>query len=273
MTMIACDRYLADDGLRELVLLDGADGSRLLVDRRETDGTDARLLAHLASDEPDANARLVCSEFLADASRGARRLRATDFGAQPEGDGPGPQPSCVSPGGPHRRRRPALFPALERNARRAALAPRVPPPGWRAALPQRARRRRGARGLRAGLRADSRRRGAVSSRPPGFGLDARRSSCGASSRVRSCSTGGCARLCSTRCSEHGTSFSAIAMACGRIKHDRRGNGSGETSWLARRVGLLPSTPGARPNPWVHSDTLALIARDGLGIAPREVELP
>jgi hypothetical protein len=63
------------------------------------------------------------------------------------------------------------------------------------------------------------------------------------------------------------------MACGRIKHDRRGNGSGETSWLARRVGLLPSTPGDRPNPWVHSDTLALIARDGLGIAPREVELP
>jgi hypothetical protein len=63
------------------------------------------------------------------------------------------------------------------------------------------------------------------------------------------------------------------MACGRIKHDRRGNGSGETSWLARRVGLLPSTAGARPNPWVHSDTLALIARDGLGVAPREVELP
>ena len=40
MTMIDCDRYLADDGLRELVLLDGADGSRLLVDRRETDGTE-----------------------------------------------------------------------------------------------------------------------------------------------------------------------------------------------------------------------------------------
>ena len=73
--------------------------------------------------------------------------------------------------------------------------------------------------------------------------------------------------------EHGTSLSAIAMACGRVKHDRRGNGSGETSWLARRIGLLPSSPGSRPNPWVHSDTLGLIARDGLGVAPREVELP
>jgi len=71
----------------------------------------------------------------------------------------------------------------------------------------------------------------------------------------------------------GTSFSAIAMACGRIKHDHRGNGSGETSWLARRVELLPSGAGQRPNPWVHSDTLALIARNGLGLAPREVELP
>jgi hypothetical protein len=73
--------------------------------------------------------------------------------------------------------------------------------------------------------------------------------------------------------ERGTSLSAIAMSCGRVKRDRRGNGSGETSWLGRRVGLLPSRPGGPPNPWVHSDTLALIARQGLGIAPREVELP
>jgi hypothetical protein len=63
------------------------------------------------------------------------------------------------------------------------------------------------------------------------------------------------------------------MACGRVKRDRRGNGSGETSWLARRVGLVASEPGGRPNPWVHSDTLALIAREGLGLAPRDVELP
>ena len=73
--------------------------------------------------------------------------------------------------------------------------------------------------------------------------------------------------------EGGVSFSAIAMACGRVKHDSRGNHSGETSWLARRVGLLPCGPGVGPNPWVHTDTLALIARNGLGIAPREVELP
>jgi hypothetical protein len=55
-----------------------------------------------------------------------------------------------------------------------------------------------------------------------------------------------------------------------MKRDPRGNGSGETSWLARRVGLIAD--GGASNPWVHSDTLALIARDGLGVAPREVEL-
>ena len=82
MTTIACDRYLADEVLRELVILDGAEGSRLLVDRRQSDGADARLLAHLANDEPDANAWLVCREFLGDSWRGARRLRASDFGAR-----------------------------------------------------------------------------------------------------------------------------------------------------------------------------------------------
>ena len=39
---IACDRYPTDDGSRELVILDGAHGSRLLVDRREKDGGDPR---------------------------------------------------------------------------------------------------------------------------------------------------------------------------------------------------------------------------------------
>ena len=48
--------------------------------------------------------------------------------------------------------------------------------------------------------------------------------------------------------ERGVSLSAIAMACGRVKYDRRGNHSGETSWLARRVGLLPSAPTRVPTP-------------------------
>ena len=59
-----------------------------------------------------------------------------------------------------------------------------------------------------------------------------------------------------RCS----SMSEIAMRCGRIKRDSRGNESGETSWLARRVGLLAEGGQSVPTPWVHSDVLGLIAR-------------
>jgi hypothetical protein len=70
----------------------------------------------------------------------------------------------------------------------------------------------------------------------------------------------------------GLSASEIAIRCGRMRRDARGNLSGETSWLARRVGLAPESAGRAPTPWIHSDVLALIARSGLGISPREVEL-
>jgi hypothetical protein len=68
------------------------------------------------------------------------------------------------------------------------------------------------------------------------------------------------------------SMSEIAMRCGRIKRDRRGNETGETSWLARRLGLLPEGGRSTPTPWIHSDVLALIARGGVGVSPREVEI-
>jgi hypothetical protein len=68
------------------------------------------------------------------------------------------------------------------------------------------------------------------------------------------------------------SMSEIAMRCGRIKRDAAGNESGETSWLARRVGLLPEGGRDTPTHWIHTDVLALISRDGLGVSPREVEV-
>lgn len=71
---------------------------------------------------------------------------------------------------------------------------------------------------------------------------------------------------------NGVSMSEIAIRCGRRKRDRRGFESGETSWLGRRIGMLPEGGELVPTPWVHSDVLALIARDGLGVAPFEVEL-
>ena len=70
----------------------------------------------------------------------------------------------------------------------------------------------------------------------------------------------------------GLSMSEIAMRCGRVKRDSRGRASGETSWLARRLGIMPNSGESTPAPWIHSDVLALIAREGLRISPREVEL-
>ena len=64
-------------------------------------------------------------------------------------------------------------------------------------------------------------------------------------------------------------MSEIRIRCGRTKDAGQ---SGDTSWLARRIGRLPEAGKTQPTPWVHSDTLALIARDGLGVSPREVEL-
>jgi hypothetical protein len=71
----------------------------------------------------------------------------------------------------------------------------------------------------------------------------------------------------------GVSLSEIALRCGRIKRDSRGRASGETSWLARRIGLAAEGGGGGElTPWIHSEVLALIAREGLGVSPREVEL-
>ena len=85
MREIVCDRYFAADGPRELVLIAGAGGSRLLVDRSEPDHADARLLAHLAPDEPDANARLVCWDYLNAGARHARALTRADLRCAPRG--------------------------------------------------------------------------------------------------------------------------------------------------------------------------------------------
>ncbi len=68
------------------------------------------------------------------------------------------------------------------------------------------------------------------------------------------------------------SMSEIAMRCGKVRCDARGKPSGETSWLARRLGIAPESGKGTPTPWIHTDVLALIARRGLKISPREVEL-
>jgi hypothetical protein len=270
-------RHAGEGGdARELVLLAGRNGTRLLVDRGVCDSADVRLLAHLAHDEPDANAAAVCNLYLADSSRACRRLRASDLAFTPgEGTPPPPEhgsgrasasaavltdvagaryrlaPSSGTPAElrwqcvPHRGARPVVVSAREVVA---ALEDYEPVCAMtRAAI---ARHRPDRSVSIATLHLELRR------------LEA--SPIVLNRRLREAVV--------EAVSGRGISLSAIAIACGRVKRDRHGNGSGETSWLARRIGLLPEARRSAKNPWVHSDTLALIARDGLGIAPREVEL-
>jgi hypothetical protein len=70
----------------------------------------------------------------------------------------------------------------------------------------------------------------------------------------------------------GLTMSMIAQRCGRTKRDSAGRVSGETSWLARRIGQTPEAGNQTPSPWIHSAVLALIARDGLNVSPHEVEI-
>lgn len=63
-----------------------------------------------------------------------------------------------------------------------------------------------------------------------------------------------------------TTWSDIARRCGR----RRPDGSGETSWVKRRLGVMPDGGQDHPTQWAHQAVLASIARDGLGIDPHLV---
>lgn len=253
---------------REIVSIGGAEGSRLIVDRR-ADGADERLLAHLAADEPDANANLVCEDYLASAERACRPLRPRDRHLPGEGMAAlrafraAPPPSVLVDSGGTRYRlamtgSPCELRWLREQAGRVSI---VSARHVVAALQD---YEPACELTRAAIRTW---RNDRSVSVATLGLELRRleaSPIVLNRRLRE------AVLRAVR--ERGLSLSAIAIACGREKRDPRGNGSGETSWLLRRVGLAPDRPKGIPNPWVHSDTLALIARDGLGIAPREVEL-
>jgi hypothetical protein len=258
---------------REVVLLPGAHGSRLVVDRLVDGGGDPRLVAHLTSDEPDLNAIVVTDIYLADPGRRARRLSDADLDSPP----------------------PAVDDEVsvedrvlrDRDGNRFHLAPIVT--GARP-LPEVRWLREPPVGVEGPAECVSCRRvvGALEDYEPvrrlasaaicrhrldpatsvaTLGLELRR--LGASPIILNRRLREAVIEASVR---RGVSLSSIALACGRVKYDQRGCRSGETSWLTRRVGLAADEATRRPTPWVHTEVLALIARSGLGLAPHEVEL-
>jgi len=273
-------RYLDGAGrLRELITEQAHAGSVLVIDRDAATRCDGRLVAHLGPDEPLANAALMARHFLADprAQRPlCRRVSAEDATSEPFAAESNERPTHADE---HELSLDAPRGRFQLDLVQSGMS--IPELRWRHHQTAAGQHATSVVSLRAAV-------AAVESYEPLRHL----------TRVGLVRHGGRAEVSTTvlrlelaRVSESPIvlnrrlretvlstvaqgelSMSAIAMRCGRVKHDSKGNQSGETSWLARRLGLLPEGGQSAPTPWIHSDVLALIARAGLGISPREVEL-
>jgi hypothetical protein len=264
---------------REIVTLPGAGESLLVLDRDAATLGDRRLLAHLAPDEPPENAAVVSRCFLRQARQarcGCRRLRVSDLQTVPSYEEPGVTDPVFDASSEEVHDHLGRRYRLERLAGTMSIPElrwcRRPPEGESGqaqpvsvrgtvasleryepvlVLTRRALAHRGEFGevSVATLRAEMTR---VQESPIVLNRALRAAVLDVVER-------------------QGQSMSEIAMRCGRVKRDAAGNASGETSWLGRRLGLLPEGGQRVPTPWIHTDVLALIARDGLGLSPREVE--
>jgi len=265
---------------REIVHMRGVSGTVLVVDRDVATLGDCRLVAHLAPEEPSGNAALICSEYLrapVEVRGCCREVVARDFAVLPlaasqeEDDaGAGGQADV----------------AIDRDGNSYCLelvqgAMSIPALRWchhradgSGRPPSVVSVRQAVAALEdyapvceiteralARLRMDE----SVSTVTLGAEIDRVRLSPIVLNRLLR-------EAVLSAVEQQGVSLSAIALRCGRTKRDRGGTESGETSWLARRIGILPEGGQEAPTPWIHSGVLALIARRGLGISPREVEL-
>ncbi len=278
----ALARYTDASGRdREIVTRAGARGSVLVVDRDLATHADRRLLAHLASDEPPENADLLCQEYLRDQRHGPRRCRALTA------EDSATDPLLALAGSAFARPTVAEMPMPDDARGRSYTLELVP---GRACIPE-------LRWIARVGSADAAPAQTVSLREVVANLEHYEPTCSLTASMLALHRGGGKvstsvleaelvrvrespivlnrRLRETvllRVEKHGQSMSEIALRCGRIKRDRKGNESGETSWLARRIGLLAEGGRSAPTRWIHSDVLALIARQGLGLSPREVEV-
>lgn len=276
-------RYLdASQRPRELVAYAGAAGSVLVIDRDARTRDDRRLVAKLAPDEPPGNVRVVCRCYLSDPARVLpRRVTVEDLLETPAIDA-----TIRSAGTPVAfEQQPADLVDSDGCRYRLTLVPasaigipelrwlRQPPagqigPGQVVSLRDVIGRMQTYRPSRAmTVRAVARHHA-----DPHVSVATLRAEHERVARSRIVLNRGLREAVVRVVEQDGVSMSCIAARCGRVKRDRRGNLSGETSWLARRLGLAPEGGGQRPTPWIHTEVLALIARDGLGVAPREVEL-
>jgi hypothetical protein len=271
-------------GVRELVVCAGAGGSVLVLDRDAVTHGDRRLVAHLAPDEPPENACIVARCYLAQAGRERCRCRPlvpSDLRVVPfcagEGEAGAAEPGARSHAGAQQ---------IDRLGRRYRLARldtgmsirelrwcRLPEPAADdAPAPVSVREVIAALESYQPVRTETAAALAFHERDAAVSVTVLRAELTRVLESPIVLNRGLREAVLAALQRESVSMSEIAMRCGRVKRDPAGNESGETSWLARRLGLLPEGGRDAPTPWVHSDVLALVARDGLGISPREVEL-
>lgn len=280
---LAC--YTRSDGrLRQIVARPGARRSVLVIDRDAVTLGDRRLVAHLAPDEPQENAEVVCAQYIADVhGRWCRRVSSEDLRDVPaHGAAAVAAATDVGAGTAELETGRELQDAAGRSYRlelvgtersaselRWCMRSAAGEPPVVLSLREivgRLERYEPARTISALALLAHRDDRAVSVCTLAVELDRVAASSTVLNRgLREAVLAAIAR-------DEQLSMSEIALRCGREKRDRRGVSSGETTWLARRLGLASDGMTGAPTPWVHCDVLALIARNGLGVAPREVEV-
>ncbi len=275
-------RYTDRDGrTRELVCLPGMYSSTLVIDRLAATLTDARLIAHLAADEPAENALLVSKLYLADRrGRCCRTLTAQDLKSAPlpaAADTVTCHESALETDQPQPVDQQGRVYRLQLTAAEISIPElrwqRQPPTG-----PDHpyetvsAREAIGSLQNYEPIRSTTSRALATHACDPNLSVAVLRAELARVNASPIVLNRALREAVLAAVARNGVSMSEIAIRCGRVKHDQRGNISGETSWLARRIGQLPEGGHSTPTPWIHSDTLALITRQGLRIAPRDVEL-
>jgi len=263
--------------LREIVGLPRPNGSIFVLDRLAGISEDARVLALLSPDEPAENAGLVASLYLADEQRGrCRLLTPEDLARTRPPSRSSSIESRVLEHAPLLDGQGGCFRIRELSGRRS-----LPELRW-------ARSRVDAedeppeiltlRDVIGCLEDYEPARSLTIEAVDAYGEDPSCSTCTLDAELRRLNESsivlnrGIREAVHAAVAHRGLSMSEIALRCGRTKHDRPGWLSGESSWLARRIGQIPESAEHTPSPWVHSDVLALIARDGLGVCPCEVEL-
>lgn len=279
--------YVDRDGrLREIVSIRGTGAGRLVIDRDQLTLSDQRLIAHLAPDEPAVNADVVCALYMEnpEPSR-CPHVMTTDLNTAPPSELEGQtgdrqadrtsEPISASSEAQLQDANGNLY-RIERVESRMC----IPELRWRRHGQQDCRgpETLSVRDTAGALQSYAEVRRITAEAICRYQDDPHLSVVRLSGELERLNESpyvlnrGLREAALQAVAEERVTMSEIALRCGRLKHDSRGGVSGETTWLARRLGLVGERGSCAPTPWIQSDVLALIARRGLGIAPREVEV-